>query len=153
MKVLRQYALALSVLLMMCTPQAQAQQPVPQQRMIVRPPPNAPAAAAKVRLNDRFHQLQNQYATLKPKTLVNVQLRSTHPSLKPTQSNIVSTRQEIDGLERDIKSKLDSMSEMGETESLRLQMAMDRMSKLMETLSNLLKKISDTESSITQNMK
>jgi hypothetical protein len=38
-------------------------------------------------------------------------------------------------------------------ESLRLQMAMDRMSKMMSTLSNLLKKISDTSQSITQNIK
>ena len=45
------------------------------------------------------------------------------------------------------------MSEMGEMESLRLQMAMDRMSKMMSTLSNLLKKISDTSTSITQNLK
>jgi hypothetical protein len=52
-----------------------------------------------------------------------------------------------------IKQSLDSMSELGETESLRLQMAMDRMSKLMSTLSNILKKISDTQQSITQNLK
>ena len=45
------------------------------------------------------------------------------------------------------------MSEMGEMESLRLQMAMDRMSKMMSTLSNLLKKMSDTAESITQNLK
>jgi hypothetical protein len=47
----------------------------------------------------------------------------------------------------------DSLSEMGEAESLRLQMAMDRLSKLMSTLSNELKKASETASSITQNMK
>ena len=40
-----------------------------------------------------------------------------------------------------------------EMESLRLQMAMDRMSKMMSTLSNLLKKMSDTANQITQNMK
>lgn len=51
------------------------------------------------------------------------------------------------------KVDLDSMSEMGETESLRLQMAMDRLSKVMSTLSNLLKKVSDTASTITQNLK
>ncbi|MFO0571703.1 MAG: hypothetical protein U0263_39125 [Polyangiaceae bacterium] len=51
------------------------------------------------------------------------------------------------------KGDLDSMSEMGEMESLRLQMAMDRMSKMMSTLSNILKKISDTAQSITQNLK
>ena len=52
-----------------------------------------------------------------------------------------------------IKNDLDSMSEMGEMEALRLQMAMDRMSKMMTTLSNLLKKASDTASTITQNLK
>jgi hypothetical protein len=52
-----------------------------------------------------------------------------------------------------IQKGLDSMSEIGETESLRLQMAMDRMSKMMSALSNLMKKISDTSSAIVQNLK
>jgi hypothetical protein len=52
-----------------------------------------------------------------------------------------------------VKDSLDSLSEMGETESLRLQMAIDRLSKLMSTLSNLLKKVGDTADSITQNLK
>jgi hypothetical protein len=47
----------------------------------------------------------------------------------------------------------DALSEMGEMESLRLQMAMDRQSKVLSTLSNVLKKISDTANQITQNMK
>jgi len=51
------------------------------------------------------------------------------------------------------RNDLDSMSEMGEMESLRLQMAMDRMSKMMSTLSNLLKKSSETAAEITQNIK
>ena len=52
-----------------------------------------------------------------------------------------------------ISAKIDSMSEMGEMESLRLQMVMDRMSKMMSTMSNILKKMSDTAQSITQNLK
>ena len=44
-------------------------------------------------------------------------------------------------------------SEMGEMESLRLQMAMDRVSKFMSTLSNLLKAIGVTGSQITGNLK
>lgn len=52
-----------------------------------------------------------------------------------------------------IRNKLDSKSELGETESLRLQMAMDRLSKLMSALSNILKKISDTNASIVRNVK
>jgi hypothetical protein len=63
------------------------------------------------------------------------------------------TKEELDNTIDKFKNDLDSMSEMGEMESLRLQMAMDRMSKMMSTLSNLLKKISDTQNSITQNLK
>jgi hypothetical protein len=37
--------------------------------------------------------------------------------------------------------------------SLRLQRAMDRESKLMQTLSNILKKLQDTDSGIVQNLK
>ncbi len=60
---------------------------------------------------------------------------------------------DIDNAKDTVKDKLDSLSEMGEMESLRLQMAMDRKSKLMSTLSNLLKKESDTSDSIIQNIK
>jgi len=63
------------------------------------------------------------------------------------------SKAELDAQVEQMKSDLDSMSEMGEMESLRLQMAMDRMSKMMSTLSNLLKKISDTQGSITNNIK
>lgn len=51
------------------------------------------------------------------------------------------------------RKDLDNMSEMGEMESLKLQMIMDRKSKVMETLSNMLKKLSDTSSAITGNIK
>ena len=64
-----------------------------------------------------------------------------------------ASKQDIDNAKETVKNKLDNLSEMGETESLRLQMAMDRLSKLMSTLSNLLKKESDTSSSIIQNIK
>jgi hypothetical protein len=63
------------------------------------------------------------------------------------------SKAEIDASIDQMKSDLDSMSEMGETESLRLQMAMDRLSKMMSTLSNLLKKASDTDQGIVQNIK
>ena len=49
--------------------------------------------------------------------------------------------------------KADAAGELSELDQLRLQMAMDRMSKMMSTLSNILKKLSDTASQITQNLK
>lgn len=51
------------------------------------------------------------------------------------------------------KNDLDSLSEMGEMESLRMQMTMDRMSKADAAASNAMKKFSDTAQQITQNLK
>jgi len=63
------------------------------------------------------------------------------------------TKAKMDSAIDKAKGDLDSMSEMGEMESLRLQMAMDRMSKMMSTLSNVMKQVSDTERAITGNLK
>ena len=52
-----------------------------------------------------------------------------------------------------LRDQLDSMSEMSEMTSLRLQMAMDRRSKFSETLSNIMKKISATDNTLVQNLK
>ena len=65
----------------------------------------------------------------------------------------LATQKDIDDALLAVKRDLDSMSELGETESLELQMAMDRLSKMMSTLSNILKKISDTADSIVANLK
>lgn len=63
------------------------------------------------------------------------------------------TKAKLDSVKDKAKSGLDSMSEMGEMESLRLQMSMDRMSKMMSTLSNVLTKVSNTGAAITANLK
>lgn len=63
---------------------------------------------------------------------------------------------ESEELARELNKLYDELfvsSELDEQESLRLQMAMDRMSKMMSTLSNILKKVSDTDQSIVQNLK
>jgi hypothetical protein len=60
---------------------------------------------------------------------------------------------ELSVIQDHLERKLDSMSEMGEMLSLRLQMAMDRLSKLMSTLSSILKKQSDATQSMTGNLK
>ncbi len=53
----------------------------------------------------------------------------------------------------ELKGRLDSMSELSTMTSLRLQMAMDRRSKLIEMLSNIMKANSDTQSGIVGNLK
>ena len=60
---------------------------------------------------------------------------------------------EIESDARELGAGIDALGELGEIESLRLQIQMDRLSKLMSTLSNILKKLSDTQRTIVQNLK
>ena len=87
-------------------------------------------------------------AVLIRKDVVQLKLQLTQFS-----DSVAITKKQIDDEVTKMKNDMDSMSEMGEAESLRLQMAMDRLSKIMSTLSNLMKKISDTSAGITQNIK
>ena len=48
---------------------------------------------------------------------------------------------------------LESIGELSEMTSLRLQMTMDRRSKFISTLSNIMKKISTTQDTLVQNLK
>jgi len=64
-----------------------------------------------------------------------------------------ATKKQLTQVEKLSGQLEDDLSEMGELESLRLQMMMDRVSKMMTTLSNLLKKMQDTQEAITQNLK
>jgi hypothetical protein len=65
----------------------------------------------------------------------------------------MTSRFQLWPIQQDLQGDLDSMNEMSEMTSMRLQMAMDRRSKFVETLSNMLKKIDGTQEAIIQNMK
>jgi hypothetical protein len=52
----------------------------------------------------------------------------------------------------EMQGKLDSLSEMTELDQMRLQKIMDARSKFFEMMSNMMKKRSDTASSLTKNM-
>ena len=65
----------------------------------------------------------------------------------------MTTKGDIDTVCETIKNDIDRLGEMGEMESLRLQMGMDRIAKVLSTLSNLLRQVSDTAASMTQNIK
>jgi len=53
----------------------------------------------------------------------------------------------------DMLDQIEKVNELSEMESLRLQMAMDRLSKMMSALSNAMKKLSETSSAILQNLR
>lgn len=48
---------------------------------------------------------------------------------------------------------LEAMDALSDTDTLRMQRFLERLSRMMETISNLLKKIADTQSSVVQNIK
>lgn len=67
----------------------------------------------------------------------------------PCASRLQALSNRID----EIRDQLDSLNEAGEVQQLRLQIIMERRAKAYETLSNLLKKMSDTASTIVANLK
>jgi hypothetical protein len=69
--------------------------------------------------------------------------------------NLLDARSQaqIDAQFDQLGEQLDAMSDLSETTQLRLQMAMDRLSKAMSMLSNMLKKISETQNQIIRNLK
>lgn len=85
----------------------------------------------------------------RPETKSAAFLQSTELKLTRLERTVADVDQQIDS----IKADVDNLSEMGEMDSLRLQMAMDRLSKLESMLSNVLKKASDTQSTIASNLK
>lgn len=114
-------------------------------------------------INNQKKQMRDALTTMQKRDtgISRVQLDSLTLLLikKPVSINTPASRtkpvskKELDNFGNTMKNDLDSMSEMGEMESLRLQMAMDKLSKMMSTLSNLFKKISNTAEQITQNLK
>lgn len=116
---------------------------------------NASSPAVKAWANQNAAPLGK--STTDPATSAQASIHARWPNVRGLDTanalEFVLTYEAAKGLQAEAKGKLDSMSEMGEMESLRLQMAMDRLSKMMSTLSNILKKLSDTAESIVQNLK
>lgn len=103
----------------------------------------------------KFDSLKTESATI-VYTSQNENKESTTVPVKdriPTLTTPQVGSKELSSFRDTVKNRLDSLSEMGEMESLRLQMAMDRLSKLMSTLGNIMKKVSDTGAGITENLK
>ena len=70
----------------------------------------------------------------------------------PPRNSDVSVS-DLKSLLDEIKDELDSLNDFSEMTSLRLQMTMDRRSKFIETLSQMMKKTSTTQDILVQNIK
>jgi DNA repair exonuclease SbcCD ATPase subunit len=104
-------------------------------------------------------QMKNEYCQTEPcralpsklKELSAVTASLPHPVRTTAPANL--TIANLKALDNQLKSDLDSMNDMSDEMSMRMQMVMDRYTKAVEVLSNLIKKIDDTSSSILQNIK
>jgi hypothetical protein len=85
--------------------------------------------------------------------LRNPYLAGAASTLQGGIKDVYLTMEAMSDIIASMRSDLDSMSELSEMESMRLQMAMDRLAKMMSTLSNLMKKMSDTSATIVANLK
>jgi len=93
-------------------------------------------------------------------TKVAANASATTPVTPPPKVNVAQARpvpptpkKESPAATAPATGKTDTLGEMGETESLRLQLAMDRQTKLLETISNVMKKTSESSSAIIGNLK
>lgn len=68
-------------------------------------------------------------------------------SLKPINASVFTQKTS------ELKNKKDDTGELSETQQLKMQMIMDRRNKMNEAISNLLKKVSETENQVIQNLK
>jgi hypothetical protein len=63
------------------------------------------------------------------------------------------TAAQLADLQKQTSTGMDSLGDLSQEQQLKMQMMMDQRSKLEETLSNIMKKMSDTSESIVQNLK
>jgi flagellar biosynthesis component FlhA len=113
-----------------------------------------PSAREKVTLVSTL--LQKQIAALaSPEDLIasaRTELSRQFPGMTQAQQDQMVFLA-LTGAVESMDTQKDSMGELGSETSTRLQMYQDRRSKLMSTLSNMLKKMADTSGSIISNMK
>jgi hypothetical protein len=69
--------------------------------------------------------------------------------ITPSQTSLL----QFVAIQEALQAQLDSMNKSTEMTAMRLQMAMDRRSKFVEALSNIMKKIDSEQESIVQNLK
>ena len=106
----------------------------------------APSATAKLKTisNSLAHGgALNDYGDTTRRAVI-----GAFPDVKLTQAEVNSLSAIV------LADSIDALkTEMGTNTQLQTQMAMDRLSKMMSTLSNLLKRMNDSSDAITKNLK
>lgn len=90
-----------------------------------------------------------QVAMSQPRSIQTNQIQKTNTN----STKQLASAEELKALQAELNNKLDSLDEMSESGSLRMQLFMERSSKFNSTLSNIMKKIGDTAGSLISNLK
>jgi len=106
-----------------------------------------------------IQQLQNIKIVATPvngEPALTSQMDAIEKQMASIQSRQQQLQIELEALAKqqaELKKKMDGMSEMSEMTAMRLQSYMERRQKAFETVSNIMKKMHDTQMSIIQNLK
>jgi len=92
-------------------------------------------------------------ATARPEAAQAVPVRLTRAQLATVRSPQALPAEEFGRRLAAARDDLDGLSELDQLESLRLQMAMDRMARTMQTISGLLEKMGDSRTTIIPSLK
>jgi flagellar biosynthesis regulator FlaF len=120
--------------------------------------------AMKAKQASTTKSIKADYNTIKPwaaapsfESAITYYMKVSYPIMRPGDTIVPKPKsnwkEDISAAIDSAKNKLDSLSDLGDEIQLRLQAYQDRYSKFMETLSNLMKKSSDTDSTIIKNLK
>jgi hypothetical protein len=106
----------------------------------------SPTVLSKAALAARFQELKNQYTAIKATTAKFTPVKQTDSAeLKLTRSRLNAAMYSYELYESYTQKQRDQLNllvALSELESVRLQMAMDRLSKMLGKISDLLKQLS-----------
>lgn len=132
--------------------EAQRSASLPQPELTKARTRTTPATASKTELANRFQEIKTQYAAVKTAAAKFSPLKPDSAlELRVTRAKIGAAIRSYDLHEAQTqkqRDKLNLLTELSEMESVRLQMAMDRLNKMGSTISNLMKKINETGDSL-----
>ena len=115
------------------------------------------AKTSKTELANRFQEIKNQYASVRTATAKFAPLKSdAPPELRVTRLKIDAAMRSYDYYEfltQKQRDQLNLLTDLSSIDSLRLQVSMDRLSKMNEKISSLMKKINETGDALAQNTK
>ena len=99
--------------------------------------------------NDNEKDLHDQMAGMKA---IDAQKNAQRDAMAKKKDSPVKAADPAAGIEK-MAAQKDNLSEMSQENQMRMQLYMDRMQKADEAVSNLMKKISDTQNAIINNLK